>query len=599
MFLALSPVVVFSVIVGLIAVRQHGLGAGLLVAIVCGLTYDALIIPMYGCLIVLYAFLCPAVGRFALLPATLGALIYLLLCGDDTALLALAPSLAAGVLLDTVIARLQEYWQQIHYTAATDGDPLVRQDPTKQQLMLEIAHHDALLNRLSNMSGAFSHLSEVFRQLLDQPTLRKTSEVRDLCEQSLESICADCPNNSTCYDRESLSILNTLHVMSRALQSEGQIGEECLAEHLREHCPRKRSILADVNDRINRLNYDALHSSQGEQFAFCCDEIAHLLRDLTHTDERAEDEKNLTLSDAITQYLNRNNISARQIVVSGQDKKAVRILGITPAALTISQTQLQEEISKILHARVSKLHYDGADDGTLSLFTLPRWRVDYVHRVLAANQAKTKEKKRPACGDTLRVFEAKDGIFCALLCDGMGHGTQAASISGICGVFLEQVLRAGVGVNTALRMLNHYLLSRIQSPEDEISSTVDLFMLNLYTGQGQFVKSGAAASLILRDDRLFRLSSHTLPIGILHAVDTQILPFEAQAGDHILLMSDGIADSEGAEREQDWLIKSLQSRDFEDDSALLNHLFSKARENGSKDDMSMISIRVSKEELTK
>ena len=595
-FLALSPVVVFSVIVGLIAVKRHGLGAGLLVAIVCGLTYDALIIPMYVCLVALYAFLSPAVGQFALLPATLGALIYLLLCGDDTALLALAPSLAVGVLLHTMLARLQGYWQQLHHTMKTETDPPTKQDPTKQKLALEQAHHAQLLDRISGISGAFSHLSEVFRQLADQPTHRKIGELRSLCEQTLERICVDCPNNSRCYDRDSLSILNTLHTMSRALQREGQIGEDSFDENLREHCQRKRSILIDVNDRMNRLNYEALHSAQGEQFAFCCDEIAHLLRDLTHSDAQNEDANNVALCDAITQYLNRLCISARQVVVSGQDKKIVRILGITPAALTVSQAQLQDGISKILHARVSKLHYDGTDDGTLSLYTLPRWRADYVHRALAAEQGKSKEKKRPACGDTLRVFEAKDGVFCALLCDGMGHGTQAASISGICGVFLERVLRAGLGVNTALRMLNHYLLSRTQTPEDEISSTVDLFMLNLYSGRGQFVKCGAAASLILRDDRLFRLSSHTLPIGILHAVDTQILPFEAQSGDHILLMSDGITDSAAEEGDQDWLIKTLESTHFEDEGALMDHLFSKARENGSKDDMSVISIRISYDE---
>lgn len=594
--LALSPVVAFSVIVSLISVRRHGLGAGLLMALVCGITYDALIIPMYVCLVSLYAFLSPAVGRFALLPATLGALIYLLLCGDDTALLALAPSLAVGVLLDTVIVRLHGCWTHLQQSGISDREH-PRQDPIKQRLMLEQAHHDRLLERISSISGAFSHLSEVFRQLADQPTHRKASELRQLCEQSMDGVCSDCQNQSACYDRDSLSVLNTLHAMTRALQSHGQISQGCLDEGLRERCPHKQTIITDVNLRVSRMNYEALHSAQGEQFAFCCDEIAHLLRDLTHTDERGEDEVNLSLGEAVATYFDKREIAVRQVIVSGLNKKTIRILGITPAGLTIPQAQLQDDLTKIFHVPLSKLHYDGADDGTLSLSTLPRWRVDYTHRTLAAEQKKNTEKKRPACGDTVRVFEVKDGVFCALLCDGMGHGAQAASISGICGVFLERVLRAGIGVETALRMLNHYLLSRTQGPEDEISSSVDLFMLNLYTGQGQFIKSGAAASLILRDDRLFRLSSHTLPIGILHAVDTQILPFEAQAGDHILLISDGICDSEGEENDASWLAESLQNNRFEQDGALLDHLFAQARAHGSLDDMSVISIRVSCESV--
>lgn len=595
-FLALSPVVVLSVTVCLIAVRQYGLGAALFIALVCGIAYDALIIPMYVCLAAIYAFFSPAVGRFALLPATLGALIYLLVCGDESALLALSPSLAVGVLLDTVIVRLQGYWKTISDTMRSEAEQPIRQDATRQQLLLEQAHHEQLLDEISTMSGAFSHLSEVFRQLCDQPINRRTSELRELCEHTFEQTCHDCPNHTLCYEKDSLAMLNTLHAMCRSLQGEGTISEQCLDDILRERCPNKKTIVTDVNERFKHLNYEALHSMHGEQFAFCCDEIAHLLRDIVHTQDYGEDDNNNTLADAVAQYLHQNGIEARQVVISGQNKKRLRILGITPAALTLSQEKLHQDIGKILDAPLSKLHYDGADDGTLSVYTLSRWRVDYTHRALAAEQKRTGEKRRAACGDTLRVFEAKNGIFCALLCDGMGKGNRAANISGICGVFLERVLRAGVRVPTALRMLNHYLLSRTQTPDDEISSTIDLFMLDLYTGKGQFVKGGAAPSLILRDDRLFRLSSHTLPIGILHAVDIQTIPFEVQPGDHILLMSDGISDTESQEAGDDWLAEALQHTPREEDNQLLDHLFAQARAHGSKDDMSVVSIRISYEE---
>jgi stage II sporulation protein E len=171
--------------------------------------------------------------------------------------------------------------------------------------------------------------------------------------------------------------------------------------------------------------------------------------------------------------------------------------------------------------------------------------------------------------------------------------------SGAAGIFLERTLRAGVEVNTALRMLNHYLLSRATSPEEEISATIDLFALNLYTKQGYFLKSGAAPSLILREGRMFRLSSHTLPIGILQAIDTQIIPFDVQAGDHILLMSDGVCDVENEDIPEssanDWLAEYLAGPLPEQDDALIGELFSRARDHGSCDDMSIISIRISED----
>jgi stage II sporulation protein E len=180
----------------------------------------------------------------------------------------------------------------------------------------------------------------------------------------------------------------------------------------------------------------------------------------------------------------------------------------------------------------------------------------------------------------------------------MGKGREAAMTSGSAGVFLERTLLAGVEINTALRMLNHYLLSRTTSPEEEISSTIDLFALNLYTKQGYFLKSGAAPSLILREGRLFRLSSHTLPIGILQAIDAQVIPFEVQAGDHILLMSDGVCDIEGNESlcaQSDWLADYFAGHLPEEDSVLIGELFSLARDHGSCDDMSVISIRIAED----
>jgi stage II sporulation protein E len=249
------------------------------------------------------------------------------------------------------------------------------------------------------------------------------------------------------------------------------------------------------------------------------------------------------------------------------------------------------------------LHYDSREDGTITFCTLPRLRADYLHRCVAADPGGLRQSKRTVCGDTLRLFEGDDGMFYALLCDGMGNGRGAALTSGISAVFLERVLRTGVGVQTALRLLNQYLLSRRGGDGEECSSTVDLLELDLYRGRARFIKSGAAPSLILREGRLFRLTSHTVPIGILQAIDAQVIPFDIQPGDHILLMSDGVTDTTlPGDRGDDWLSDILSSAaaggTITDESALIDSIFAQARSRGSSDDMSIISIQISEEPLT-
>jgi stage II sporulation protein E len=328
--------------------------------------------------------------------------------------------------------------------------------------------------------------------------------------------------------------------------------------------------------------------------------VAHLLRDTIRCDQDISDRTvNHLALEALQAYLAEHQIPVEQVLALGKERLELRLIGTTAASLSLPTEQFRQDVSKILGAPISRLHFDADDVGCLSFHTLPPLRADYVHRSLAAQQTADHRNSRNLCGDTLRVFVSEEGMLYALICDGMGNGREAAMTSGAAGIFLERTLRAGVEVNTALRMLNHYLLSRATSPEEEISATIDLFALNLYTKQGYFLKSGAAPSLILREGRMFRLSSHTLPIGILQAIDTQIIPFDVQAGDHILLMSDGVCDVENEDISEssanDWLAEYLAGPLPEQDDALIGELFSRARDHGSCDDMSIISIRISED----
>ncbi len=354
--------------------------------------------------------------------------------------------------------------------------------------------------------------------------------------------------------------------------------------------------------QIKKSPAEPLSGTPGEQFSELCDATAHLLRDLVREDEPPGIEENESTRARITAYLSQRHIPAREVIVCGRaddERQTVQLLGVTPENLSASANdvdgheQLQRELSALIDRPLSPPRYDAGEEGMLTLYTLPTLRADYVHRSIAAEEG---ERKHRISGDSVRVFEGEDGMFYALICDGMGKGRAAALTSGVCGVFLERTLRAGVEIGTALRMLNHYLRSRLGSAEDEISSTVDLFTLNLYSGQAHFIKSGAAPSLLLRHGRLFRLSSHTFPIGILQAIDVQNIPFDVFPGDRILLMSDGVADSLlGEKGEENAPLWESTIMDDEDDDALIRRLCSHARAQGSTDDMSMIAIRIGAE----
>jgi stage II sporulation protein E len=317
-------------------------------------------------------------------------------------------------------------------------------------------------------------------------------------------------------------------------------------------------------------------------------------------------------------------------VLMGDGHCHVQLLGCSPAHIGISSDELHRLCEEITDVFLRPPQFDNSrEDGSICLLrTRPAFSVSCHTRSVAAGQAvaswrsiktslrRGEPKNAPDCGDSMRCFSDGQDHFFALLCDGMGSG-EAAAVTSACSVLLlERMLRAGVGMDTALSLLNRYLLSRTGGMA-EISSTVDLLSLNLFTGRARLVKSGAADTLILRNGQIFTISSRTLPLGILSGVDMQVIPFFPQAGDMIVMMSDGIMDtlsssdvsvfvpentsdeapSVAPSSRDNWLCSLLRAVSISADSDegirdLLEQILLGARDRGSTDDMTVAILRV-------
>ncbi len=155
------------------------------------------------------------------------------------------------------------------------------------------------------------------------------------------------------------------------------------------------------------------------------------------------------------------------------------------------------------------------------------------------------------CGDVITSFESA-GKFYMLISDGMGSGREAALTSGVCATLLQRLIESGAGLETSLKMLNNI----IRAGERECSATVDIAEIDLITGEAKFVKSGAAPSFVLRGGSIFRLQSKTVPIGIIRALDAEMIKFDVMPGDRVVMVSDGAARSYD---EVPWLLDMMTS----------------------------------------
>lgn len=170
-----------------------------------------------------------------------------------------------------------------------------------------------------------------------------------------------------------------------------------------------------------------------------------------------------------------------------------------------------------------------------------------AYNVLYGIKKETREGEAVS-GDNFSVFWLPDGHFYAGLSDGMGSGVQACTQSELVLDLLEQFLEAGFSKETAVRMINS---SIVLQPDAAVFSTVDIASVDLYTGVCDFLKVGAAASFLKKENGVECIHGAGLPAGASSQLYLEPYRMRMYDGNILFLMTDGVISAlpEGQEEE--------------------------------------------------
>ena len=191
------------------------------------------------------------------------------------------------------------------------------------------------------------------------------------------------------------------------------------------------------------------------------------------------------------------------------------------------------------------------------------------------------------CGDYYRCFKDSFSRQTVLLSDGMGTGSRAAVDSAFtCETFCN-LIKSGLDEKTAAAAVNCAMMIK---STDESFSTIDFLRLDPVLKTAKIFKCGAAPSFILKKKTVSVAETESTPIGILDNVNMSVSSFDIEAGDIILIASDGVS----AER-FGWISSELKSWKGGNAGALAKHILQCAadRKIGKRsDDMTVIAVCV-------
>ena len=200
-----------------------------------------------------------------------------------------------------------------------------------------------------------------------------------------------------------------------------------------------------------------------------------------------------------------------------------------------------EFLSKLLHNHMNVVPGMPAYIGDEEAKVVFREEVRFFMNMGVARATKEGEV---SSGDNFTMTELADGSFLAILSDGMGSGELANRDSNMVVELAEQFMEAGFEKEAVANMINDLILAKMTEPR---TATLDLFKCNLYSGECEFLKMGAAPSFLCTQRGMEMRMKYSLPLGLLASNwttdDKKLESCFLDVGDLVIMLSDGVMDS--------------------------------------------------------
>lgn len=448
-------------------------------------------------------------------------------------------------------------------------------------------------NRLEDFSDAFRRLSKSFENEMEKRDLTE-EELEDLFEELSRRTCQECVNCKYCWNRHYEETNESLRQILWQAGREGAVSMELINPDFHRRCMHLNEYVDRVEETIAgekvRLGWHNRMSENRRVMAEQMKEIATALKSFTvelgDVEELPREKKR-----RIFEELKREGVKVQRLSVKRRQKYLeVMFTGSCQGNQCLTKTDVAQALYRATGVMMTPARE------TRNVLSSERdtmfFREDTKYRVLTG-LARLAKSGETVSGDNYSFLELSGtGELLMVLADGMGSGEIADRDSTNLIEALEYLMEAGFEKKSALRLLNTLF---VVNYEGESFTTLDMTAINLYTGQCEIMKNGAATTFVRRADRVDMIVSSALPVGVDLEAEPDVSVVELAEGDMVIMVSDGVLDgfyernmTEGSQDDMATLIENLMCKNPNDmaNQILMNALARSTRE--TTDDMSVL-----------
>ena len=446
----------------------------------------------------------------------------------------------------------------------------------------------AVTMRLCLASSALNDISQTVEKVSKKLAKINKPDYSAVVNDIEQKACSGCKLRIHCFETKRDKTLEAIFKMTDAVKKGEMYPESFAPEEFRERCIRPaatgQAVVTVYKDYAakaaaqNRI--EEVRDVVSDQFSG----ISEMLKDLANELENGERFDNGAALAAVSTLKNLDiRASECSAAVDKYGRMSLSIKLSSGENAVINKLQVMKALSVVLERDFDIPAVNSTADGTYIVMSeRPVFRVRVGSAQFSADGSSL-------CGDAYTCFNDGKGHYIMILSDGMGTGGRAAVDGAMASELMLRLLKSGFGYDCSLKVVNSSMTFK---SADESLATMDIASIDLFTGQAELYKAGAAATMVRRKGRVGKAESTSLPIGILKNVSFDRAGIRLCDGDILLLVSDGVTACG-----TDWIreeLESYQSENPDDIAERIAECARRRRDDAHADDITVIAAFLEK-----
>ncbi len=452
---------------------------------------------------------------------------------------------------------------------------------------------DAYINELKYFyMSKIDNFSNVFKSM-NKTILRMNKSLEDggiktdeqIIQQIIENRCRCCSLRNACW-KKNLSMM--YNIFKDILESYRE-GLDVSRDELERKCIDYNNLINDFEKILsNSINYNIWNKRLNDNRAILADQMMNMSDSLEvmmeELDEGIVFRKDI--ENILKTRFSENKIEYINVICTDNHKSRIKINVIldNDSKILKNKNSLNFIINEATKNNfyLSK-QYEASDNNVILLF-----EESTRYHIISCVKSIAKDGEQ-LNGDSYLCEKLGNDRMVTIISDGVGSGKNAMIESKASVDIMENYLKSGFNSLTALTMINSIM--SINFSQNEMFSTIDLATIDLYTGEMEIAKMGAAPTFIKNGSSVEFIHSKSLPMGVIDKIDVDIVKKNVHNGDMIIMISDGAMSDLDGKGNYSWLCSFLKKSITADPQNLCNEIVDKIVEINDgkiKDDITVI-----------